>query len=994
MFDFKLVNEDVSIYYYPMCSLVDWGGYIQFVGTEYILRSGDNNPERSTDKNKTLIKEKKYSQAVFENSTNHFYYFTYNNVSDFSSGFSIKTVLFFDYYHSDNVEVNNNYTSPFEFVDQVEIKEMKFLYYSKYVYYSIYSNKTLKAYHGVLDITLNKIIFNTDEDIDTFIPYSSNSMLAITKETAYRICFIKDNNGDCIDECSNPYNIILDINGNKCGTECDSGKYLIIPEEVCSLECNNYIYVAIGNKCGLCRDLNITHKYKLINGSECLSEIIDGSEIYNDELFLLVCKRGYMFNGSICIEEKKEDKCNNLDIFKNELLTNISDYINSPHALNGSNCEAKILKSDDIGINDSVKINISEIFLGACPKILKEQYNISDDESLILLIMESAKKENANHFDTNSFLLGIDILLNIFDISGMQLDLSFCQSYIRITHNISNFNEINIKSAKNFAKQGIDVFNASDSFFNDLCHPYDDKDGNDIIIYDRRKNIYQNVTFCQPGCSYSNIDYDLTSVDCLCDSKFLQGNFNNSNKKRENLKQNELFTFKELASTFKKNLLISNVNAVYCYNLVFDKNIIKINIGFYCLIILFLGQIILLAFFLYKRLEHIKLYMISFKITENAENKKNKKKKKISFNNVKKEKIKKRNKKDKINPISSEDKLLYSKNEINDNSKSIKFININKNSKNDDDMNLEEILTLRNNINEQIKKNKKEKNKEVLFESKSNVSPVTKKKSKRKSKKRIFINDINDNNNIENEEINNNNKNEEISLKISKIEEELNGLDYEDMITKDKRSFSRMLWTNFVYSKIILGTFFTENNFNLFVIKLSFFVYTFQISLFLNSFFYSDEYISDAYYNNGVLNFISGLPKSIYSVIVSFIITSLLKLLSNSENKLNKVTKEYNKEKKYEEIINDNLKILRNKLIAYYILVFLFGLIFLYYVASFCAVYRYSQKYWFLGFLESYAINFIIAIIVCFFVTLFRYKSIQKKSKCFFIFSKYAKLLL
>ena len=42
-------------------------------------------------------------------------------------------------------------------------------------------------YHGVLDITLNKVIFNTNENIDIFIPYSSNSMLAITKEFAYRI---------------------------------------------------------------------------------------------------------------------------------------------------------------------------------------------------------------------------------------------------------------------------------------------------------------------------------------------------------------------------------------------------------------------------------------------------------------------------------------------------------------------------------------------------------------------------------------------------------------------------------------------------------------------------------------------------------------------------------------------------------------------------------------------------------------------------------------
>ena len=33
------------------------------------------------------------------------------------------------------------YISPFNFIDQVEIKEMKFLYYTKYVYYSIYNKK-------------------------------------------------------------------------------------------------------------------------------------------------------------------------------------------------------------------------------------------------------------------------------------------------------------------------------------------------------------------------------------------------------------------------------------------------------------------------------------------------------------------------------------------------------------------------------------------------------------------------------------------------------------------------------------------------------------------------------------------------------------------------------------------------------------------------------------------------------------------------------------
>ena len=61
-------------------------------------------------------------------------------------------------------------------------------------------------------------------------------MLAITKESAYRICFIKGNN-DCINECSQSDNIIHDVDGNRCGENCDNNKYLIMPEEVCSFKC-------------------------------------------------------------------------------------------------------------------------------------------------------------------------------------------------------------------------------------------------------------------------------------------------------------------------------------------------------------------------------------------------------------------------------------------------------------------------------------------------------------------------------------------------------------------------------------------------------------------------------------------------------------------------------------------------------------------------------------------------------------------------------------
>ena len=57
----------------------------------------------------------------------------------------------------------------------------------------------------------------------------------------------------------------------------------------------------------------------------------------------------------------------------------------------------------------------------------------------------------------------------------------------------------------------------------------------------------------------------------------------------------------------------------------------------------------------------------------------------------------------------------------------------------------------------------------------------------------------------------------------------------------------------------------------------------------------------------------------------------------------------------------------------------------MYYVTVFCAVYRNSQKYWFLGCLESFAIDSIVSLIICIFLALLRYISIKKKIKCFYI---------
>ena len=185
-------------------------------------------------------------------------------------------------------------------------------------------------------------------------------------------------------------------------------------------------------------------------------------------------------------------------------------------------------------------------------------------------------------------------------------------------------------------------------------------------------------------------------------------------------------------------------------------------------------------------------------------------------------------------------------------------------------------------------------------------------------------------------------------------------------------------------SQIIFQTFCTENYLYLFIIKLSLLTYTIQISIFLNALFYTDEYISEAYHNNGVLDFISGLPKSIYSTFATLITTHLLRILSNNKKELKRLIMKKRKNKNYRSLVKKKLNKLKYKLIAYFIIVFILGLFFSYYVTSFCAVYRNSQKYLFYGFLESFGMDFIISIISSMLLSLLRYISIKKKIKCFY----------
>ena len=650
---------------------------------------------------------------------------------------------------------------------------------------------------------------------------------------------------------------------------------------------------------------------------------------------------------------------------------------------------------DDIDPKEQLKNGISAIDLGICKNIIKDYYNISQEESFIVVSMETKinkTDENENNND-NSFNLGKNMNLEIYDFSGNKLNLSICQENIKVMKYIGDVvEELNIQSAIDLAHQGIDVFNTKDKFFNDLCYYYDNQDGKDITINDRRKDIYKNVTFCEDGCTYDGIDYELMIANCICDSNILQNDDSNNNKADQNVKS-EKINFDSISKSFISSFYDFNFKVLKCYNLILNLKILKKNLGFYMLIMLLL-QILFLIIHMIKGLKSIKYYMILFETKDFKKNlislkKINNDTQKLNYNYKKKRFNDDTSNNERIRDNSN--KMLFIKDNISNHNNLKNYLQTNNN------LMIEKKSYIKNKINNkdihQIKDiNSRKKNNEILLKKFNNNNLFNGKNIIQKGKK------FNKNHKIythmKKKVGRNKFESKNFLTNLYPIIEELQDINYEKAIIYDKRNYLRIFLAYLVDKQIIFETFCTENYLYLFIIKCSFFVYNLQINFFLNSPFYTDEYISNAYYNNGVLDFISGLPKSIYSSMSTLITTNLLRILSNNKDELRRLIKEKRNDKNYKDFINIKLKKLKYKLIVFFMIVFILGIFFSYYVTAFCSVYRYSQKYLIYGFFESFALDFFISIIISIFLSLLRYISIKKRAKYLFQTSNIINLFL
>jgi len=296
---------------------------------------------------------------------------------------------------------------------------------------------------------------------------------------------------------------------------------------------------------------------------------------------------------------------------------------------------------------------------------------------------------------------------------------------------------------------------------------------------------------------------------------------------------------------------------------------------------------------------------------------------------------------------------------------------------------------INNNFNTKTNKEKHRRKRKTLKTSKINdfqLKNNLKKSLESKANDNIKINEKNNNLIVNNDNNNNINSNKDVLIYTSKFSDlninekdkeksnnnneevlsnyELNNLEYEDSIKKDNRTFLQIYLSILRREHLILFTFFSWNDYNILAVKFTRFIFLVCTDMALNVFFFSDDSMNKIFLTYGKYDFIQKIPQMVYTVIVSQLLELLLCFLSLTDKYVYQI-----KNMKFKTFTNVEkiFKIVKIKLIIFFIVTILLFLFYWYLISAFCAVYVNTQMI----FIKDSIFSFITGLLYPFILYLF-----------------------
>ena len=513
--------------------------------------------------------------------------------------------------------------------------------------------------------------------------------------------------------------------------------------------------------------------------------------------------------------------------------------------------------------------NISSINFSECEKILQEKYQI---EEPLIIIKVDIKRNNT--FSTQ-------VEYEVFDPTNLQkLNLSYCDNSKIDLYPPLNIDNQTLNLAKYLKDQGYNLFNSKDTFYHDVCSPFNSFNETDVILNDRKNDYYiPNISLCEDNCEFEDFYLETLKAKCHCNVKEKVASETNKIK----------FSPNKIVENFYKIEKYANIKVVTCYHQVFNIIKLKQNYGSYIIISIALIFIILMIINFVTINNNInkiiELLVFQSNVMIKIINKKEKEMKKEIDKKIK-EKIS--NKELNKNNIKNKEKLTLNKHKVTSKNSKKSF---NKEVKN---------------INKKIHKNKISNPRKRNYKSKSikiEKSNTISKTHLLNSNDEKFLNTHKRRNKLKSVTIkrtnqdlqsiinikNNNNIIDKIILLIPKKErikyfneDELNNLEYQNALKIDFRTYCEFYFSLIKQTHLIVFTFFVKNDYNLFLLKYSLFVISFSLFLYMKALFFRDNSLHKIYEDEGKYDILYQLPQIMYSTIASQVISFLLEKLSLS----------------------------------------------------------------------------------------------------------------
>ena len=236
----------------------------------------------------------------------------------------------------------------------------------------------------------------------------------------------------------------------------------------------------------------------------------------------------------------------------------------------------------------------------------------------------------------------------------------------------------------------------------------------------------------------------------------------------------------------------------------------------------------------------------------------------------------------------------------------------------------------------------------------------------------------------------------EIFLKLyNYTDSELNGLDYQDALQFDYRTYCLYYVSLIRTNHLFFFSFWPRFDFNSRIIKIFLYFFNFSVSFAINALFFNDATMHKIYEEKGAFNFIYNLPQIIISSLISGIINALIKILALISSNIIKLKQESDKTNVH-QMKEKILKIIMIKILLFFIISLIFLIFFWIYLACFCYVYKNTQIHLIKDTCYTFITSMITPFIICILPGLFRLSAVRAKKKdkeCMFKLSKALQLL-